>query len=125
MKTNSKHTNDFMKMHHLKSVPFLFALALWGLTLASPAATTNLVKMGDYYFSPTNITINAGDSIRWTNVAAAAHDTTANSGLWSSPTFGGTTTYTFRFTNSGYYPYYCAVHVVSHPEQTGTVTVAS
>ena len=102
----------------------LSVLALWALAPLAEAAT-NLVRMGDYWFSPTNITINPMDTLVWTNVGAPAHDTTANSGLWSSPTFGGTTTYSFRFTNSGYYPYFCAVHVVSHPEQTGTVTVAS
>src|SRR6266545_1287329 len=107
-----------MKTKQLRSYPFLFALALWTMTLSSPAAT-NLVKMGDYWFAPTNITINPLDTVVWTNIAPTAHDTTANSGLWSSPTFGTPNTYSFRFTNSGYYPYFCAVHVVSHPEQTG------
>ncbi len=114
-----------MKTPPFKSVLFLLALALWALTPASPAATTNLVRMGNYDFNPTNLTINAGDTVRWTNTAATAHDTTANSGLWSSPTFGSPNTYSFRFTNSGNYPYYCALHVVSHPEQTGTVSVAA
>ena len=113
-----------MKKHPFNSLSLLCALALWALTLASPAAT-NLVRMGNFFFNPTNITINAGDTVRWTNTAGFSHDTRANSGLWSSPTFASPNTYSFRFTNAGHYPYFCNLHAVSHPEQTGTVTVAS
>src|ERR1041385_8330294 len=97
------------------------------MSMAAPSnhAATNMVRMGNYYFTPTNLIINSGDSVLWTNIAVTAHDSTANSGLWASPTFGGTTTYTFRFTNAGNYPYICAVHIVAHPEQTGIVSVVS
>ena len=113
-----------MKTKILSLHLMLFAIAMLLAVLPSHAAT-NMVRMGNYYFTPTNLTINAGDSVLWTNIAATAHDTSANSGLWSSPTFGGTTTYTFKFTNAGYYPYFCAVHIAAHPEQTGTVSVLS
>lgn len=96
--------------------------ALW---LPSAHAATNIVRAGNFYFSPTNLTIPAGDVVVWTNVSLTAHDTTANGGLWASPTFSFTGTYRFTFTNAGVYPYVCALHIVAHPEQTGTVTVVA
>lgn len=93
------------------------------------ASVTNVVQMGEagtyYYFNPTNITINAGGTILWTNVGAVAHDSTSRSNIWSSPTLNGGGAWTFTFPNTGYYPYYCFFHRLAHPEQTGTVSVVT
>lgn len=115
---------SFMKSFRLKLAAFLSALAVLAMVSSSPAAT-NFVRMGNFVFSPTNLTINPMDTVVWTNVSASPHDATANSGLWSSPNLTGTATYSFRFTNSGFYPYVCAQHIVGHPEQTGTVSVVA
>lgn len=92
-------------------------------------AATNVVEMGEvgtyYYYNPTNITINAGGTILWTNVGTVAHDTRSRSNLWSSPNLVNGGVFTFTFTNSGEYPYFCFFHRVAHPEQTGTVSVVS
>src|SRR5437764_7436966 len=91
---------------------------LVGLSLhtgpALRAATTNIVKIVNvtsptttYHFSPTNITINAGDTIKWTNTVNTQHDTKnfpASPPLWASPElFANTTTnsFSFTFTNPG------------------------
>jgi hypothetical protein len=81
--------------------------------------------MGEFFFNPTNISINPLDTVVWTNAGANPHDTTANGGLWASTNFNRPNTYSFRFTNVGNYPYICALHIVGHPQQTGTVTVTS
>src|SRR5438477_9927495 len=102
-------------------------------------AATNVVKMiqtgTKFLFSPTNITINSGDTIKWTNTVANQHDTTHNppSGavLWQSGELSSTAasnSFSFKFINPGFYPYYCLRHVVllgTNPEQTGTVSVVS
>lgn len=107
------------------------------------AAVTNIIRVTGpttYAFSPTNIQIATGDSIRWTNVSGAPHDvtpgvkvgnTTNNSAAtpqWapgSLPANNGT--FQVAFSNVGVYPYLCGRHVFlpvnAHPEQTGTVTV--
>jgi plastocyanin len=46
-------------------------------------AATNVVKMGNYWFSPTNIAINLGDSVLWTNTSLTAHDATSTT--WATP----------------------------------------
>lgn len=100
--------------------------AMMGWFLPSGLAATNyVVSIGDYWFRPTNITINVGDSVTWSNTSLTAHDTTQQTNLWASPPLGQGQTFTFKFSNTGYYAYFCALHIVSHPEQTGTVSVVT
>lgn len=113
------------------------------ITLAfSPGAVeagTVLVKMRRldvgpnvyYVFDPTNVAINVGDTVTWTNTATDLHDTTDNpsSGprLWASPLFASTSannTFSYTFTSPGLYTYVCQTHYFrGHVEETGTVTV--
>ena len=107
-------------------------LLLLGLLLllppASRAAVWN-VSMFDFYFTPTNLTIAAGDTVVWSNKVTRAHDATyfdpANPTfeLWASPLLARNQSFAFTFTNGGFYPYICAVHYFARPQQTGTVTV--
>jgi len=95
-------------------------------------AATNLVQViehgaTNYVFSPTNLTISLGETVKWTNGNATVHDTTSRTNLWpprrltNSPPI----TFSFTFSNAGAYPYYCQIHSGGHPEQTGTVFVVS
>ena len=108
------------------------ALILSSLSSSLPAATitVRIREIGNrFVFDPTNIVVNPGDSVVWTNTAANPHDTTHNpsSGarLWVSPLLGLGKKFTNTFNQAGYYPYICRFHIAMHPEQTGTVTVAS
>ena len=104
------------------------------------AAVTNIIRVTGpttFAFSPTNIQIATGDSIRWTNVSGAPHDVTpgvkvgnttnAPNPQWapgSLPANNGT--FQVAFSNVGVYPYLCGRHVFAiNPQlgQTGTVTV--
>ena len=104
-----------------------FALTLLAAAcLAGRGVTTNLVRMGNYFFTPTNLTINIGDTVTWSNtVLSPPHDTTGPSNLWASSQFASPNKFSFTFSNAGNYPYVCAIHTSAHPEQTGLVTVAS
>lgn len=126
-------------------LPLLLAGALWcGAVHRAGAASNVIVRMTTeasgtrWVFSPTNLTINAGDSVTWTNIHNVNHDTTAgppNSGTnngWVSPLlnrFSGDI-FTVVFSNAGSYPYRCRTHAdvgasAFHPEQTGSVTVVT
>lgn len=113
-----------MKRNHSFLRSLLLA-ALAGLPAAASFAATNVVTIGNYWFSPTNLTINPGDTVVWSNIVLTAHDSTSSSGLWNSPQLAQNKTFSYTFTNTGTYPYICALHIVSHPEQTGTVSVVS
>lgn len=116
----------------------LLLTAAAGLLLGDTTlpAATNVVRIGNYFFNPTNLTINVGDTVLWTNTTAttATHDSTSTNAAfaWAS---GDLTpakrTFSLVFTNAGTFPYMCARHVLAplpanrHPEQTGTVSVVS
>jgi len=117
----------------------LFCLLTFATVLGTKTlpAATNVVQIGNYFFSPTNLTINVGDTVLWTNTTATAgdtHDTTSTNAAfpWSSGDLNNAKrTFSLVFTNTGTFSYLCARHVFAplpqnrHPEQTGTVSVAS
>lgn len=94
------------------------------------AAVVGVEMRDPYYFTPTNVVINPGDRVVWTNIGIRAHDTRhmTNPALWASPSLGvnpPTNTFGFTFSNLGYYPYRCQQHLLLGPQQTGTVTVVN
>ena len=93
---------------------------------AIPAnAATIGVRIGDFWFNPTNVVLNPLDRVVWTNVVNNAHDVT-RAGLFGSGTLNLNATFSFTFTNTGYYPYVCQRHVTTgRPQQTGTVSVVN
>lgn len=59
------------------------AFVLFVLPAAASAATVN-VTMHDDYFSPQAITVNAGDTVVWTNEGTTDHTVNADNGLFNS-----------------------------------------
>ena len=82
------------------------------------------VRIGDFWFNPTNVVLRPMDRIIWTNGVSNTHDAT-RPGLFASGNLGLNATFAFRFTNAGYYPYVCQRHIATRPQQTGTVSVVN
>jgi len=83
------------------------------------------VDIYDYYFTPTNLLVNQGDTVTWINRGLQAHDTTALDGSWASDLlYNEEQPFSFTFTNAGSYPYICLKHIDQYPDQTGLVVVA-
>ncbi len=76
-------------------------------------------SQSDYVFSPSSLTVDAGDTVTWTNNGAEPHDVTG-SGLASGLMQSGAT-YSHTFTSAGNFSYICSIH----PFMKGSVTVAS
>ena len=76
-------------------------------------------------YLPQDITINAGDTVKWDNVDTAAHTVTGGSpadgpsGAFDSSLLMAGMPYSFTFDDAGYYDYFCMVH----PWMVGSVTV--
>lgn len=116
-------------------------LALVAIHSPGRAAVTNLILVtgpNTFAFSPTNITIETGDSVRWTNVSSTSHDVTPGirvgnttnnpvTPAWAAASLSLNATFQVAFSNVGAYPYMCGRHVfdIITPRlgQTGTVTV--
>jgi plastocyanin len=99
-------------------------------TVAAPASTqakakaaaSATVSTGDNFFSPTSVSIFAGETVTWRNNGNAQHSATANDGSFDTGVFGPGASRSETFSSPGTYAYYCVVHGLS---QSGTVRVAS
>jgi len=116
----------------LKAVPAsmftLFRVAVLGMVgwafNCSPAAWGAIanVSIQDNFFSPSSITINANDQVKWTWNGAASHSSSSDAGdttMWDSGILGPGSTFSKTFPAAGSFPYHCNVHF----GQSGSVTV--
>ena len=87
----------------------LAALWLAACPLAATAATID-VSVVDNRFSPNDITIIVGDTVRWTNASGgASHDVTADNGSFASVT-SSSFTFSRTFNSVAEILYFCTVH---------------
>ncbi|HMB60802.1 MAG TPA: CARDB domain-containing protein [Xanthomonadales bacterium] len=98
--------------------------AIWVLLLviSSPLAAqvTHEVTVGDNFFSPSSLTIQVGDTVRWVNAAGGNnHNVTDNGGSFASQT-SSSFTFSQTFNSAGTVNYRCTIHAGS---MQGTITV--
>jgi plastocyanin len=73
-------------------------------------AETHDVAVTDNRFTPNDLTINVGDTVRWTNAAGGApHDVTDDKFQWASPT-SSSFTYSKTFDTAEEILYHCTIH---------------
>jgi plastocyanin len=95
------------------------------MSTTSPTSTTTAdetktvsVSIVNFRFESASVTINVGDTIRWT-VDSGTHTSTSATGVWNSgskPTGEG---FSFTFNEAGNYSYFCSIH----PRMQATITV--
>ena len=92
-------------------LPSIFLATLWMTTFPiAAAAETHDVSVEDNKFVPNDITINTGDTVRWTNaVGGAPHDVTEDNQRWFSET-ASSFTYSRTFNSAEEILYFCSVH---------------
>jgi plastocyanin len=90
-----------------------------GTPSSSPSTTpaTVLVDIKDFSFQPATVTIQAGDTVTWTNRDSATHTVKLPDQV--SPSLSQGQSWSFTFTKAGTYDYSCGIH----PSMTGTVVV--
>jgi plastocyanin len=82
--------------------------------------TPGSVTISNFSFSPTSVTINVGDKVKWTNNDDVSHTVTSNTGSeLNSSLFSKGQTFEHTFTTAGTFTYHCT----PHPTMTGTVVV--
>lgn len=82
--------------------------------------STPEVRIFDYDFRPGELTIEAGQTVVWTNTGTRQHTVTANDGSFDSGRLDSSGTFSHTFTTPGTYAYKCSVHPGL---MSGTVTV--
>ena len=113
-----------------------FAAACGGGSSSNPGSSGPQVTIQDFSFTPSTLTVKAGQTVTWTNMGPSAHTTTSDTGVWSSATmaapgggnpYGGGSgggVFQFTFNTAGTFGYHCSLHPPSmHPGFTGTITV--
>ena len=96
--------------------------ALGACTSSSPPVAPGDVRVADFAFSPSTITVRVGESVTWLfDQPDAPHNVRSTSGPTSidSGTPQGKGTFRYTFTTVGTYKYMCQVH----PNMRGTVVV--
>ena len=77
------------------------------------------VKIDNFIFGPQTVTVPAGTTVTWTNSDDIPHTAVSTYGVFKSKVMVTDEQFSYTFTKSGKYPYYCTIH----PKMTGTVIV--
>ncbi len=87
------------------------------------------VSIGDNFYNPETITVNAGTTVVWVNNGGANHTVSSDTGVFDSgiapaDLLSSGETFSFTFTAPGTYPYFCYLHgAAGGIGQAGTVIV--
>lgn len=86
--------------------------------LAADASPT-VIKISDTGYTPSEVTVHVGDTVRWTNTSSTVHTATSIDGVWDTDSLTQGKSYDFQFTQPGKYNYHCSFH----SNMKGTITV--
>jgi len=77
------------------------------------------VKIDNFSFTPTTITVSAGTTVRWDNRDDIPHTVVSDDQSFKSKAMDTDESYSHTFTKPGTYSYFCSIH----PHMTGKVVV--
>jgi plastocyanin len=104
-------------MKRILIIPALLASLIVG---PEALAATKTVEIKRNAFSPTTVSIVAGDTITWRNTDTRNHQVVSTTGTFASPILRPNRSYSFTFEVAGTYRYRDALN----PTVTGTIRVA-
>ena len=82
-------------------------------------AKTISVAIKGFKFVPSNVTVNLGDTVVWTNEDTAPHTVESSDGTLRSDELSNGDKFSYKFTKAGKYSYICGIH----PSMKGSVMV--
>ena len=82
-------------------------------------ASTAEVKIDNFSFGPTMLTVAVGTTVTWTNRDDIPHTVVSEEKVFKSKVLDTDEKFSFTFTKPGTYPYFCSIH----PKMTGKVVV--
>ena len=117
----------------MKKIISLLSIALCFFNFS--AQTTHTVNAGSYYYTPTNLTVQVGDSVIWIN-DGGLHDVNGNTNSITNQSFNNPVTFdspsinsvgaiifAYKFTVTGTYNYDCSVGSHAANGMIGSVIV--
>ena len=82
-------------------------------------ASSAEVKIDNFSFGPTTLTVAVGTTVTWTNRDDIPHTVVSDDKVFKSKVLDTDEKFFFTFTKPGTYPYFCSIH----PKMTGKVVV--
>ena len=82
-------------------------------------ASSAEVKIDNFSFGPTTLTVAVGTTVTWTNRDDIPHTVVSDDKVFKSKVLDTDEKFSFTFTKPGTYPYFCSIH----PKMTGRVVV--
>ena len=89
-----------------------------GVQVGGNAKAMQVINIQNFSFSPAELSVEAGTTVKWTNNDSAPHQISGTG--FGSQSLGQGESYTFTFDQAGTFDYHCAIH----PSMTGKVIVA-
>lgn len=94
-------------------------LAASNKTAAAKTPRTHDIVIKSFTFEPQSVTVQVGDTIRWTNEDLAPHTATASEAGWDTGELAKGQSATILVTHGMQTSYFCAFH----PHMKGTIEV--
>ncbi len=86
---------------------------------AATAGNTVQATIDNFAYTPQELTVKVGTTVRWTNKDDIPHTVTSDSKVFESSIMDTNQSFQFTFNAPGRFPYFCKLH----PHMTGVVTV--
>ena len=97
----------------------LLSAASPGSSSKSPQTASAEVKVDNFSFGPTTLTVAVGTTVTWTNRDDIPHTVVSTDKVFKSKVLDTDEKFSFTFSKAGTYPYFCSIH----PKMTGSVVV--
>jgi plastocyanin len=78
-----------------------------------PAADGPTVAVRDNFYTPNQLTVPVGATVRWDNQGRSEHTVSSLLGYFDSGTLRAGDTFTYTFTAPGRYDYFCRFHITN------------
>jgi plastocyanin len=75
-----------------------------------PPVATNTIKIINFTFEPSNITVKVGANVTWINEDSAPHQVKEDTGLFLSSPLTNGQSFTYQFNTPGIFNYTCSIH---------------
>jgi plastocyanin len=97
--------------------PIIGAILAFGAVAAQDA--TNVITIDNFTFSPKELTIAVGTTVKWVNHDDIPHTIVEKKTTFRSKALDTDDSYSFTFTSAGTFDYFCGLH----PHMVGQVIV--
>jgi plastocyanin len=88
-------------------------------TVATGTPGSSEVKIDNFAFNPSIVTVKAGTQVTWINKDDIPHTVDSTDGKFKSNALDTEDKFQFSFTTPGEYPFFCRMH----PKMTGKIIV--